>query len=90
MARRSVLQSRVPGTAEWADVSPLTYSGPDGASRATVTVDQTAEYRWLRPESEYAAAGGSDPVLVTVTPAPAPAPAPVSPAESETTDAPTG
>lgn len=71
-----VLQSRVPGTADWTDVSPLTYSGPDGASRVSVTVDQTAEYRWLRPESEYADWGASDPVLVTVTPAPEPTPEP--------------
>lgn len=87
-----VLQSRVPGTADWTDVSPLTYSGPDGASRATVTVDQTAEFRWLRPESEYADAGASDPVLVTVTPAPTaePQPEPQPEPEPEKTDPPTG
>lgn len=77
-----VLQARAPGAAEWTDVSPLTYMGPDGSSRATVTVSETQELRWLRPESEYADAGTSDVVLVTVTPAPteppsqAPTPAP--------------
>jgi hypothetical protein len=63
-----ILQSRVPGAAEWTDVSPLTYMGPDGFSRAIVTATETQEYRWLRPESEYADAGTSDTVLVTVTP----------------------
>jgi len=82
-----VLQSRVPGAVEWTDESPLTYMGPDGFSRATVTVTETREFRWLRPESEYADAGASEPVLVTVEPVepatvdPAPAdPAPVDPA----------
>ena len=63
-----VLQSRTPGTGEWVDVSPLTYAGPDGSSRATITVSQTQELRWLRPESQYSDAGSSEPVLVTVTP----------------------
>lgn len=77
-----VLQSRIPGAVEWTDVSPLTYSGADGASRASVTVTETAEFRWLRPESEYADLGASEPALVTVTPAPT--------VEPEETDAPTG
>lgn len=83
-----VLQSRIPGATEWTDVSPLTYTGPDGASRATVTVEQTAEYRWLRPESEYADAGASEPVLVTVTPAPEPKPEPKPSPEPEPEPAP--
>ena len=75
-----ILQSRAPGATDWTDVSPLTYTGPDGSSRATVAVSQTQEYRWLRPESEYADWGASEPVLVTVTPAPT--------AEPELTDEP--
>ncbi len=71
-----VLQSRAPGATEWTDVSPLTYTGPDRASRVTITVTETQEFRWLRPESEYADAGASEPVLVTV--------------EAGVTDAPTG
>jgi hypothetical protein len=63
-----ILQSRVPGVEEWTDVSPLTYMGPGGVSRASVAVTETREFRWLRPESEYADAGASDPVLVTVAP----------------------
>ncbi|MEO5662750.1 MAG: hypothetical protein ABIR39_05660, partial [Nocardioides sp.] len=83
-----VLQTRAPGAVDWTDVSPLTYAGPDGSSHASVTVEQTADYRWLRPESEYADWGASEPVLVTVTPAPTPEPAPEP--EPEKTDAPTG
>ncbi|WP_310529416.1 hypothetical protein [Nocardioides sp.] len=70
-----VLQSRVPGAVEWTDASPLSYVGPDGFSRATVAVTETQEFRWLRPESEYADAGASEPVLVTATPGQADAPA---------------
>jgi len=61
-----VLQSRAPGAAEWTDDSPLTYMGPDGSSRATITVTETREFRWRRPASEYADEGASEPVLVTV------------------------
>ena len=75
-----VLQSRAPGVAEWTDESPLTYMGPDGYSRATVTVTETREFRWLRPESEYADAGASEPVLVTVEAA---EPAPAEPAPEQ-------
>lgn len=82
-----VLQSRLPGVEEWTDVSPLTFSGPGGASRVSVTAEQTAEFRWRRPESEYADAGASEPVLVTVAPAPPPAPA-VEPPEPADTAAP--
>jgi hypothetical protein len=88
-----VLQSRVPGTVEWTDESPLTYMGPDGFSRATVTLTQTREFRWLRPESEYADAGASESVVVTVAPAavePAPVEPTPTPAEPHETDAPTG
>lgn len=63
-----VLQSRVPGTGAWYDVSPLTYAGTDGSSRASVTVSKTREFRWWRPESQYADAGSSEAVLITVTP----------------------
>ncbi len=62
-----ILQARAPGQGEWTDVSPLTYTEPDGASRTRVTATRTQEYRWLRPQSEYADEGATDPVLVTVT-----------------------
>ncbi len=86
-----ILQSRAPGAALWTDVSPLTYSGPDGSSRVSVTVKETAEFRWLRPESEYADWGATEPVLVTVTPAPTPAetPAPTPAPTPAETQAPT-
>jgi hypothetical protein len=63
-----VLQSRPVGATEWTDVSPLAYAGPEGASLVTIAVTETQELRWLRPESEYADQGASEPVLVTVTP----------------------
>lgn len=63
-----VLQSRVPGSTGWTDESPLTYSGADGGSWVSVKVTETREFRWLRPESEYADEGASEPVLVTVEP----------------------
>lgn len=69
-----ILQSRSPGADAWTDVSPLTYAGPDGSSRASIEVSETQELRWLRPESQYADAGSSEPVLVTVTPGSAAAP----------------
>lgn len=61
-----VLQTRVPGTEQWRDASPLTYT-VEGASRVSVKIDHTQELRWLRPTSEYADAGASEPILVTVT-----------------------
>lgn len=63
-----ILQSRVPGTPDWTDASPLTYMDPDGSSRFSVAVTETTEFRWLRPESEYADAGASESVVVTVAP----------------------
>lgn len=66
------LQARTPGQGEWRTVSEPTLVGPDGWSRVTVTVTETTEYRWLRPEGEYADAGTSDSVVVRAVPAPAP------------------
>ncbi len=62
-----ILQARAPGQAQWTDMSPLTYTDPDGTSQAQVTATRTQEYRWLRPQSQYADEGATDPVLVTVT-----------------------
>lgn len=63
-----ILQSRVPGAVEWINESPLTFTGPDQSSSATITLTETRELRWLRPESEYADGGASEVVLVTVGP----------------------
>ena len=81
-----VLQSRVPGAVDWTDVSPLTYSAPDGSSRATVTVEKTRSSAGCGPRASTPTAGASEPVLVTVTPASALTPA----AEPQETAAPTG
>ncbi|WP_457206149.1 hypothetical protein [Nocardioides sp. P5_C9_2] len=83
-----LLQARTPGQGEWRTVSELTVVGPDGWSRRTVTVTEDTEYRWVRPEGEYADAGASASVVVRAVPAPSPqpsAPAPSSPAPSSTT-----
>ncbi|MCF6377675.1 hypothetical protein L2K70_08665 [Nocardioides KLBMP 9356] len=67
-----VLESRRPGGA-WAPVGDLVVSGPGGLSRVDVPVTETTEFRWHRPESQYADEGWSDAVTVTVAePAAAP------------------
>jgi hypothetical protein len=68
-----VLQARTPGQGEWRAVSRPTLVGPDGWSRVTVTVVEDTEYRWFRPEGEYADAGTSESVVVRAVPAPTPA-----------------
>lgn len=65
------LQARPPGAAQWRDVGGLVLGDRDGVSRATVAPTATTEYRWLRPESEYADAGESAPATVTVVEQPA-------------------
>lgn len=67
-----VLQARTPGQGEWRAASELTLVGPDGWSRTTVAVAEDTEYRWFRPEGEYADAGYSESVVVHAVPAAAP------------------
>ncbi|GAA1929629.1 hypothetical protein GCM10009797_24260 [Nocardioides hwasunensis] len=62
-----VLESRTPGGA-WRPVGPPVLADPDGVSRIAVPVEQTTEFRWQRPESQYADQGWSEPVTVTVAP----------------------
>lgn len=71
-----LLQARTPGQGEWRTVSDPTLVGPDGWSRLTVSVTKDTEYRWFRPEGEYADAGTSESVVVRAVPAPAQAPEP--------------
>jgi hypothetical protein len=78
-----LLQARTPGQGEWRTVSELTLVGPDGWSRRTVTVAEDTEFRWLRPEGEYADAGASESVVVRATPAPQPTPSPEQTQPSE-------
>ena len=77
-----LLQARTPGQGEWRTVSDLTVVGADGWSRRTVTVSEDTEYRWLRPEGEYADAGASGSVLVRAVPAPTATPGPETPSPS--------
>jgi hypothetical protein len=60
-----VLQSRSPGGA-WAPVGKTVLADRDGVSRVVVPVPETTEFRWHRPESQYADEGWSDTVTVTV------------------------
>ncbi|HSU01448.1 MAG TPA: hypothetical protein VLK03_02775 [Nocardioides sp.] len=67
-----VLESRRPGGA-WAATEQHVLPDPDGTARVHVPVSETTEFRWHRPESQYADEGWSEPVTVTVEqPAPAP------------------
>ena len=77
-----LLQARTPGQGEWRTVSGPTLVGPDGWSRTTARVTEDTEYRWLRPEGEYADAGTSTSVVVRAVPAPAPASPPATPQQS--------
>ncbi len=58
-----VLESRAPGGAWRAEGAPV-LADPDGVARAVVQVTETTQYRWHRPESQYADEGWSDPVTV--------------------------
>ena len=60
-----VLESRVPDGA-WAPVGNPVYASRDGVAQVVVRVTETTEYRWHRPESQYADEGWSDVVTVTV------------------------
>lgn len=75
-----VLESRRPGGG-WTSTGPSVLSDPSGLARVDVPVTETTEFRWHRPESQYADEGWSDPVTVTVA---EPAPAPVPPEKSAT------
>ena len=77
-----VLESRRPG-GEWTTTGDLVMAGPAGLARVDVPVTETTEFRWHRPESQYADEGWSDPVTVTVTEAPAAVPSSKSGAKSD-------
>ncbi|WP_139227799.1 hypothetical protein [Nocardioides alpinus] len=79
-----VLESRPPGGA-WSQVGPAVASDRSGLARVDVPVSETTEFRWHRPESQYADEGWSDPVTVTVE-QPATAPAPAESDQSEKSD----
>ena len=71
-----VLEARAPGGA-WAPVGPSVLADASGVARAVAPVTGTTEFRWHRPESQYADEGWSEIVTVTVAaPAPDPTTAP--------------
>jgi hypothetical protein len=82
-----VLQARAPGTDTWRTLEADVLADGDGVARSQVVVEETTEYRWFRPQSQYADSGSTDPVLVRAeqqaSPSPAPAPDP-QPAPSTT------
>ena len=61
-----VLESRAPG-GQWTSTDTLVIGDAAGVARVDVTVTETTEFRWHRPESQYADEGWSDAVTVTVT-----------------------
>ncbi len=70
-----VLETRRPGGG-WTSTGASVLSDPTGVARVDVPVTETTEFRWHRPESQYADEGWSNPVTVTVAElAPAPVPA---------------
>jgi hypothetical protein len=69
-----VLESRAPG-GEWARVGDAVLGDASGLARTDVPVTETTEFRWHRPESQYADEGWSAPVTVTVD-APSPSETP--------------
>lgn len=60
-----VLQSRTP-LDEWRTVGEPVSAGADGVARTTIRPEETSDYRWFRPEGEYADEGWSAPVRVHV------------------------
>ncbi|HEY0645416.1 MAG TPA: hypothetical protein VGD39_18515, partial [Nocardioides sp.] len=59
-----VLESRTPG-GQWVPVGKPVVGG-SGLARVDVRVTETTDFRWHRPESQYADEGWSDAVTVTV------------------------
>jgi hypothetical protein len=60
-----VLESRTPGGA-WSPVGRPVLADRDGVARVVVPVRETTEFRWHRPEGQYADEGWSEPATVTV------------------------
>lgn len=58
-----VLEARTPGGA-WQPLGDPRLADPDGTTRLEVVVERTTEYRWHRPESQYADEGWSDAITV--------------------------
>lgn len=59
-----VLEARAPDGA-WATVGQSVLSDASGVARVVVPVTETTEFRWHRPESQYADEGWSETITVT-------------------------
>lgn len=64
-----VLESRTPGGA-WAAVGGNVLGDANGVARVVAPVAETTEFRWHRPQSQYADEGWSETITVTVPEAP--------------------
>ena len=62
-----VLESRTPG-GSWSAVGQAVLGDATGVARVVAPVSETTEFRWHRPESQYADEGWSETVTVTVAP----------------------
>ena len=60
-----VLESRTPGGA-WASVGGSVLGDASGVARVVAPVAETTEFRWHRPESQYADEGWSETITVAV------------------------
>ena len=60
-----VLESRKPG-GEWAAVGDRVFADATGVARTVAPVTETTEFRWHRPESQYADEGWSEAITITV------------------------
>ena len=58
--------TRSPG-GELTSTGETVLGGPGGVARIDVPVTETTEFRWHRPESQYADEGWSEPVTITVS-----------------------
>ena len=68
-----LLEQRTPGGA-WSGTGEPVLADHDGLALVVLPVSDTTEFRWHRPESQYADEGWSEPVTVTVEQPPAPVP----------------
>ena len=68
-----LLEHRTMGGA-WSGTGETVLADHSGVALVVLPVSETTEFRWYRPESQYADEGWSEPVTVTVEQPPAPAP----------------
>ena len=82
-----LLEQRTPGGA-WSATGQTVLADQDGIASIVVPLSETTEFRWHRPESQYADEGWSEPVTVTVEPPAAPASTPAETTEKNSKEKP--